>query len=120
MFTFRRTLVASASLLIVGVVAVTTWFLFGEDLGEETGNRLALEEAQRYAKVNRLDLSSYLQPRIGEQSGYRLYTFTWASKDRPGSRLTVVVDSKLVNVKVIEAPSIRSNPSSQPTAFGGG
>ena len=109
MFTLRRALIASGSLVLVALVAGIVWFFYGPGLGEETGYRLAVEEAQRYARDNKVDLSSYSAPQVGKQTGSRLYTFTWASKQEPNSRLTVVVDSQLVNVKIIETPNMRSN-----------
>lgn len=105
------TFIAALAVLLVGGLAI--WFFYGQGLSEQTAYRLALDEAQKYAQRNNIDLASYSSPRVGDQHGRRLYEFTWEPRSRLGTPLSVVVDPVLVNVKVINAPSMQPNPSIQ-------
>ena len=100
----RYKLAIGGSVIVLAAAALGFWFFYGQGLSERTAYALALDEAQKYAQRHGLDLSQYSSPVVGDGSGKRLYTFTWAPKPSGGPRLTVVVDSQLVTVKLDESP----------------
>jgi hypothetical protein len=102
-----------AGLAVLLVVGVAIWFFYEHGLSEQTVYRLALDEVQKYALRNNIDLASYSSPRVGDQHGRRLYEFIWEPRNLSGTPLSVVVDPVLVNVKVINAPSMQPNPAIQ-------
>ncbi len=85
-------------------VGTWLWWLYGSPLSNQTAYRLAVDHAQKYAAQEGIDLDRYAPPEVGLQSASRLYEYSWKPKDGKGFPLTIIVDSQIVDVSVVQSP----------------